>query len=449
MKLLRRLLVVIFLTALVLSASPAVSAAQYSANDFMEPSYCNGCHTALYNQWKTSAHAQAVTDDLFQKEVALAVSDLGGPNNPDAQAIKAFCLKCHSPIGNLIGEVPPKSSVAMSGVSCDFCHTVSGANGIGNGSFINTPGNVKRGPYVDAISSIHETTLSVLHTQSEFCGMCHDVYHPTNGLPLEQTYTEWKNSPYPAMNQQCQHCMMPEMKNVSAASQGPKRPVVFGHSFAGGNFAKGDKDAAIKLLRSAAKIDLSTDRISAKPGDKVSITASVTNIGAGHMIPTGLTDVRDVWLEITAVDKDGKSDKVFEERYSTILEDAQGKHDGTVPVWRAVKIYSDNRLVPNETRTYEDSYKIPAGKQGHYKIVATLNYRSATKEKTDALKMPTMPSMAIAAAEKKVMLPGGSAAAERTTASAPAWIIWGGIGVVLILVFIGSILLMRGGRGDA
>ncbi len=449
MKLLRRVMMFVFLTAFVLSASPAASAAQYSAKDFMEPSYCNGCHTTLYSQWKTSAHAQAVTDELFQKEVALAVEDLGGPDNPDAQAIQAFCFKCHSPIGNIIGEVPPKSAIAMSGVSCDFCHTVSGTNGVGNGSFVNTPGNVKRGPYVDAISQNHETTLSVLHTQSEFCGMCHDVYHPTNGLPLEQTYTEWKNSPYPAKNQSCQHCMMPEMKNVSIAAQGPKRPLVFSHTFAGGNFAEGDKNTSAKLLKSAAKIELATNSSSAKPGDKVSISVKVTNTGAGHMIPTGLTELREVWLEISAVDKDGHADKVFTERYTTILEDAQGKHDGTVPVWRAVKIYADNRLAPNVTRTYEKIFKIPGGKQGHYTMVATLNYRAATPETTATLKLKTKPSIAMAIAEKKVMLPGGEAASKPTTTGASAWIIWGGTAVVLILVFIGSILLMRGGRSDA
>ncbi|MFA5867171.1 MAG: multiheme c-type cytochrome [Actinomycetota bacterium] len=449
MKLLRQVLTFIFLTALVLSASPAASAAQYSAKDFMEPSYCSGCHTTLYNQWKHSAHARAVTDELFQKQVAYAVEDLGGPDNPEAQAIRAFCFDCHSPIGKMIGEVPPKSSIAMSGVSCDFCHTVSGTNGIGNASFVNTPGNVKRGPFVDAISEVHETTLSVLHTQSEFCGMCHDVYHPINGLPLEQTYTEWKNSPYPAKNRQCQHCMMPQMKNVSIASEGPKRPVVFGHTFAGGNFAEGDKTGAIKLLKKAAKIEVATDRTSAKPGDKVFITVKVTNTGAGHMIPTGLTEVRDVWLEIIAVDKDGQKDKVYNERYTTVLEDAQGKHDGTVPMWRAVKIYSDNRLAPNETKTYEKTYKIPAGKQGHYTMVATLNYRTASTEITRALKMKTKPSVAMAIAQKKVMLPGGETASDKTTTGAPAWIIWGGTAVVLLLVFIGSILLMRGGRSDA
>jgi hypothetical protein len=449
MMLLRRLLIVAFLTALVLSASPSAYAAPFTAGEFMQPSYCSKCHLTLYNQWKKSAHAQAVTDELFQKTVALAVADLGGPDNPDAQAIRDFCFKCHSPIGNLIGETPPKSGVAMSGVSCDFCHTVSGTSGVGNGSFINTPGNVKRGPFVDAISPVHETTLSVFHTSSEFCGMCHEVTHPTNGLPLEQTYTEWKNSPYPAKNQQCQHCMMPDMKNVAAALEAPKRPVIFGHTFAGANFSTGDKATAIRLLKSAAKIEIKTASPSAKPGDKVHITASVTNVGAGHMIPTGLTELRDVWLEIDAVDKDGKAVKVFEEHYSTILEDAQGKHDGSVQVWRAVKIYSDNRLAPLETRTYEKTFKIPAGKQGSYKMVATLNYRSARPQATSELKMAMKPSMVIAAAEKKVMLPGGDTADEQVPAAAPAWVIWGGIALVLILVFIGSIMLMRGGRGDA
>jgi hypothetical protein len=449
MKLHRPVFVTVFVAILLSVSASAVLAADYTAADFKEPSYCNGCHMKLYEQWRQSAHAHAVSDELFQKTVAFAVEDLGGPNNPDAQAIQAFCFKCHSPIGFLIGEVPPESAIAVSGVSCDFCHTVSGSNGTGNGSFINTPGNVKRGPFVDAISPAHETTLSIFLTQSEFCGTCHDVFHPTNGLPLEETYTEWKNSPYPAKNVQCQHCMMPVMKNTSIAVDGPTRPVVFGHTFPGGNFADGDAAGARKLLRSAAKVELTTDLKSAKPGEPVFVTVKVTNTGAGHKLPTGLAEVRNLWLEINAIDLKGNTTSLYEERYVTVLEDAEGKHDGTVPVWRAVKIFSDNRIAPDETRTYEKSFKIPAGAQGHYKVAATLNYSAADIAFTKEMKAKAKPSMVIASAEKTVQLPGGDTVEETTAEDIPGWLVWGGIAVVLILVFIGSVVLMRTSRSDA
>lgn len=448
MKPYRHVVLTICAAVLLSFLAPAVLAADYTAADFKDPSYCSGCHTTLYDQWRKSAHSKAVSDDLFEKTVAFAVDDLGGINNPDAQATQAFCFKCHSPIGFYIGEVPPKSGVATSGVSCDFCHTVSGANGTGNGSFINTPGDVKRGPFVDAISPAHETTLSILHTQSEFCGMCHDVFHPTNGLPLEETYTEWKNSPYPAKNEQCQHCMMPEIKNAAASTDGPKRPVIFGHTFPGANFADGDAAGARKLLRSAAKLELKTDLKSTKPGEPVFVTVKITNTGAGHKLPTGLAEIRNMWLEINAVNKAGKATMLFEERYANVLEDAQGKHDGTVPVWRAVKVFSDNRIAPNESRTYEKSFKIPAGAQGHYKFVATLNYSAATVSFTKAMKAKSKPSMVIASAEKTVMLPGGDAVENTPAENIPGWLVWGGIAVVLVLVFAGSVLLLRTSRSD-
>lgn len=448
MKYQHHLFVIICVAILLFLTAPIVQAAEYTAADFQDPSYCNGCHGTLHDQWSKSKHANAITDNLFQKDLAFAIKDLGGIDNPEAQAIQAFCFKCHSPIGNLIGEVPPKSSAAMSAISCDFCHTVSGSNGTGNGSYINTPGNVKRGPYVDAISPVHETTLSVFHTQSEFCGMCHDVFHPGNGLPLEETYTEWKNGPYPAKGRQCQHCMMTEMRDIQAASLGPIRPVVFGHSFAGANFVSGDTAGAKKLLRSAAKVELETNRTSAKPGNLISVTVKLTNTGAGHKLPTGLTDVRNLWLEIKTVDSAGKTKTLHEERYATVLEDAQGKHDGTVPVWRAVKIYSDNRIAPLESKTYKESFRIPADAEGRYKVIATLNYSRATHEFTEEVKAKAEPSMIIASADKNITLPDGKTD-ETTAEDIPRWLVWGGVAAVLILVFVASVMLMRGGRSDA
>jgi hypothetical protein len=428
------------LTLLLLTATAA--GADFLPTDFTSDTYCSSCHDVLHQQWQTSMHAKSFDDEIYQNTLNLAVSDLGGADNADAKSLQLFCLGCHVPIGKLTGDLPPKNAISASGISCDFCHTVSGTTGIGNGSFVNTPGNVKRGPYFDALSTAHDTTLSTLHTTSEFCGMCHDVYHPTNGLPLEQTYTEWKNGPYAAKNVQCQHCMMGQIKGTQAANTGPVREVVFAHVFAGGNFTLGNKDEALKRLRSAATIKLTTDKAKAKPGDVIKVNVALTNSGAGHKLPTGLTETRDMRLVVTAVDGAGTKTDIFEEKFGTVMEDDKGVHDGSVPVWRAVKIFSDNRLSPLETRKYTQNVKVPDSAQTTYTIEAALKYRSATQTSTDAINMAQLPFTVMAAANKVVTLPGGETAPASTQTPLP-WYVWAGVILVILLFVVGSLTLWR------
>lgn len=432
--------VFIFMIGLV---SSSAFAAEFTAADFIGDAYCRGCHSMLHDQWRTSMHAKSYSDEVYRKTVDFAVSDMGGSESADGRTIQSFCLTCHTPIGTLIGEIPPKSQIAASGINCDFCHTVEDTNGIGNASYVSSPGNVKRGPYVDAISPSHDTTLSTLHTRSEFCGMCHDVYHPTNGLPLEQTYTEWKNGPYAAENVQCQHCMMGEIRNTQAAIQGPKREVVFGHVFAGGNFTLGNKDMALKRLRSAATISIKTDKKNAKPGDTVKVDVKLTNSGAGHKLPTGLTEARDMRLVVSAKYANGKSQDLFEEKFGTVLEDAAGKHDGTVQVWRAVKVFSDNRIAPRESKDFTNSFTIPEKAAGAYTFEATLKYRSANQETTENLNIKPMAFTVMTTKSAVVTLPGGEVKPKTSAAKGVSWLVWAGIVVFLILVAAVFMMLRR------
>ena len=73
-------------------------------------------------------------------------------------------------------------------------------------------GGTKYGPFNDSPDTIHKNQYSELHTRSEFCGGCHDVSHAGNDLPIEQTYTEWRQGPYnttdPKTTVHCQDCHM-------------------------------------------------------------------------------------------------------------------------------------------------------------------------------------------------------------------------------------------------
>jgi len=71
-----------------------------------------------------------------------------------------------------------------------------------------TPGEIKRASLKDAVSPYHKTEYSELHTKSDFCGNCHNIFNPVTNFPVERTYDEWKYSIYAQKSIQCQDCHM-------------------------------------------------------------------------------------------------------------------------------------------------------------------------------------------------------------------------------------------------
>jgi len=383
---------IVFVTVVILSASTSLTLQSYAkegstlkVKDFEDPGICGGCHDRYYGEWEKSQHAQAQVDRLYLAEYGQASKDTGGLTDP-------FCTKCHSPISYLAGEIPVASELGMKGVSCDFCHTISGTTGIGDGAFENSPGKTKRGPLKDPIAAgYHESIYSELHTKSEFCAMCHDVNHPLNNLPIMTTYKEWKQGPYPAEGVTCQHCMMVPVKG-KAAITGPERDQVFGHIFLGGHHEYN--------LKRAAKLTLeATSAVSS--GKNITVQANVTNSGCGHALPTGVAEVRELWLEVTAKDSSGRTVFQDSQYYRPVFVDDNNKDVGPL-FWRASKLLSDNRIAPRETRTETFNFNIPADAPLPIVIDARLLYRLAPQEVADKAGLGTLPTVVMAQAEVSV-----------------------------------------------
>jgi hypothetical protein len=251
---------------------------------------------------------------------------------------------------------------------------------LGNTSQILLPDGTKRAQYTDSKSPVHRSAYSGFHTKAEFCGACHNVDHPLNGMHLEATYTEWKNGPYAAEGIVCQDCHMTPGPGVmqpnpgKAAAMGPQREHVYTMTWVGGNSALGPKDLVEERLRAAARIDLETPGV-VEPGDRVTVGCTVTNIGAGHYLPTGLTEVRQMWLEVTAKDASGK--ELLRERrdFGTVLKDARGAFP--VELWDAVAVQKDDRIPPRES--VSDSYRFSMSEDGPVEVSAALYYRSASE----------------------------------------------------------------------
>lgn len=71
------------------------------------------------------------------------------------------------------------------------------------------------------------------------------------------------------------------------------------------NFVNGEADAREILLQKA--IDFHIVSAVEKPNDTLEVAISLENIGAGHNIPAGLSQERQVWIELEVLDVDGKN----------------------------------------------------------------------------------------------------------------------------------------------
>ena len=408
--------IILLVSASLTLQSRAEEGPTLKVKDFEDPGTCGGCHDHHYSEWQKSLHAQAQVDQLYLAEYEQASKDTGGLTDP-------FCTKCHSPISYLAGEIPVTSELGMKGVSCDFCHTVSDASAIGNGGFENSPGKNKRGPLKDPVAGgYHESLYSELHTKAEFCAMCHVVNHPVNGLAIMTTYQEWKQGPYSAEGITCQHCMMVPDKG-KAAITGPERAQVFGHMFLGGHHEYNLKRAAKLTLGVASPIT---------PGENLTVQANVTNSGCGHALPTGVAEVRELWLEVTAKDSSGRPLFQGRQYYRPVFVDESNKDVGPL-FWRATKILSDNRIAPRETRTETFNFNIPAGAALPIIVDARLLYRLAPQEVADKAGLGTLPITVMAQAEVSA---GGTS--YLNTYGLPA-----GIAVALALAVVSLFVLRR------
>lgn len=389
---------------------------------FISADSCGGCHADIYAQWENSTHHLSHKDPVYK-----SVSDFlrKGLSDPDEIKEAESCVKCHTPVGFITGY-PTKSSddretipeLAQMGIQCDYCHSAITAEKMYNNGLILEPGNgeedpgIKRGPFKDSASDYHGTAYSEFHTNSEICGSCHDVKHVVFETDLETTYTEWKNGPYyskdPNKRTTCQGCHMYQRPGIpatgstqrpenpgQAVDDGPDRKHIFTHYFVGANAylpkLNGDLEKSkMAMLRLQNSAELAIDKKKLK---QRKLVIEVKNTGAGHYLPTGLTDVRQMWLEIVVKDKKGKTvfasgirdknqylpdDTII---YNTIFGD--GKGNPVYNIAKAREILKDRRVPPKQSLF--ETIELPDKKLKGGRIKIKLLYRSASQKMLDTI----------------------------------------------------------------
>jgi DNA-binding beta-propeller fold protein YncE len=260
--------------------------------------WCGECHQAEYAAWQKSAHAHAETDPMVQFCAGVEAKNNGAQ-------YPRLCVGCHSPTSARLGDTTLQS---QRGITCLSCH--------------DTERLIRAGGNADSESAAHDWTQShkdrakaALTTlrDPKFCGTCHEQFVPGTGMNGIGTLGEYEASPYAqgAKPTRCVDCHAAKDANGTAD-----------HAMIGGNvyYAKQilqDDGIATREQASLAKaLTLSAARSAG------AIVITVKNVGAGHAFPTGVTDIREPWVELQAVDAS----------HNTLARYGGPAPDGTIPL---------------------------------------------------------------------------------------------------------------------
>ena len=209
---------------------------------------CARCHAKQAREWQSSVHAAATTWGLGAREADHAGGD---------------CERCHSPLA----EQADDRALHDEGVTCAGCHVRDWTR----------RGPPRRPASAPAPRPGYPLVELAIYERSDFCMPCHQLPPRTavDGKPLLDTYKEWLEGPYMRRGVQCQHCHMSDRE----------------HGWLGIH----DRDTFRQGIRVAAT--------ATRQDGVVTVAATLTNIGAGHYLPT--TPTPAVWLRVELFDAKG------------------------------------------------------------------------------------------------------------------------------------------------
>ncbi len=231
----------------------------------------------------------------------------------------AGCMICHAPMYEQIDEFlegklpegvafPDEKGLYLTGVSCGVYHVRSHVR-------YGSEPKVRR-PKEELPHKGFE--VAEIFSDSRFCTPCHQFPedgYSLNGKPLENTYREWLESPYPREGKICQSCHLPERRHTFRGIHDPEFT------------RKGIK------IRTQVKVE----------GNETLVIVMVINEGVGHYFPTYVTPF--VLVRVYQVDREGI---LF---YDTMKEGRIGRY---IPLDLSCEFF-DTRIPPK--KSYDLEYR--------------------------------------------------------------------------------------------
>lgn len=408
---------------------------------------CGSCHRQEFMEWVTSVHAVSDSELLYDTSVLENTQKAKAAQRGHGLEKGRWCEACHNPLGLMSGQVTPATSIPDTetmeeSTSCIVCHTAHHSEPLaGNGALSINLNQVQRHLHpalIMAAPSQHARDMEAKRNNpmmgtSQLCGACHTEIRPTtvNGqepMNFQETYDEWRKSPWAEAGVQCQTCHMARdpAATVAALKRGEKPPAGVSHRMPGNNYLLADpdlpgnlggklrggsptginrmfskeeyqaeqrrtRDQVIGLLKAAAEIEVKT---SVDRSNQLHIDVAVANRGAGHRMPTGPLDQRHMWLETVVSDHDGKV--IF---HSGAFDAKTGKEDPKAVRWEKLTLEEDGKrdlrhmlfdtdrlvyprkpIAAGATDHVDYRVALPAGSSKDYTVEVKLWYRLAFQE---------------------------------------------------------------------
>ena len=232
---------------------------------------CGGCHPGQHAAWAVSGHAASMVSPVFLAMLPHVEASWGA----DA---RDTCVGCHQP------DHGPDHAIG-----CVSCHAAVGNREERDGLLLVDLGLPVAGPFSDPVpTAAHGSRQSDLVASPSLCGTCHEVSGPRHFV--EQTLTEYRASPAAAAGETCATCHFPRTDVGAAALGGPTDRPLADHRAVG--FAPVRLASALTLELSGAS-------------DGRSFDVRLTNTGAGHHVPTGVSFLRDIYVDVILTDATG------------------------------------------------------------------------------------------------------------------------------------------------
>ncbi len=404
----------------------------YHNEDWTNSTKCKSCHSEIFNQWADSNHKNLVESNPYYMVLEGIAAEVEG------EEFRQWCMGCHNPSGlttglsktshNMTGNTLTSTlfekkgktlidnfkkhgnSRVEEGVSCLTCHRITEAKSDGNASYTLDLTNRKKYPFEDEESDLgswlghkfinakpqehKDSYLKPLYKEAKYCASCHDEVSPITGKQIVSTFKQWEKSPYnnpkdKTKHKSCIDCHMTYLKDDKfsplrgiSTDGGVIKDDVKVHYFAGSNHflsglkSKKHEDQTLQLLRTSAELD-----VDIKGGQ---VHVGVKNVGAGHHLPTGVADFRELWLDITIKDVNGKtvfsSGKLKEDGnldvdarpFMKVFGDEKGEPVGLL-FWKYKTLLKDTRIPAKERRV--ESYDLPKELNYPLKVDVKLNFR--------------------------------------------------------------------------
>lgn len=284
----------------------------------LHPQDCGVCHPQQYQDWQTSLHSRSMGPGVYGQLLDM---------DP---ATVAICATCHTPLSEQLPQVEQRGqyqtnalfdpALQQAGLVCAACHVRQHAR-FGPPRRPEVPA-----PPPGTVLPHGGFTASSAFQRAEFCKGCHQ-FDPDdfalNGKLLENTYEEWKQSPYAAAGVQCQTCHMPDRRHLW----------------------RGIHD--VEMVKQALTVTITPDASTYKPGDRLHAVITITNSGAGHYLPTYVTP--KIFVQAHLLDAQGE----------VIPETSQQAAIGRDITLNLSEELYDTRIPPKQSRSFTYAHILP------------------------------------------------------------------------------------------